>query len=163
MASHDELTGLPTLRLGKDRLSGAITLARRNKLHTALLFLDLDGFKNINDSFGHKAGDQVLIEVAERLALSVREMDSIARIGGDEFIVVLTQIKMQEDAVKIAEKIIKTLTQPIVFDGQNMNIGTSIGISIYPEHGETAEELIKQADGAMYAVKRGGKNNYAFA
>ncbi|MCH7697012.1 MAG: diguanylate cyclase, partial [Proteobacteria bacterium] len=163
MANHDELTGLPTLRLGKDRLSGDIALARRNKSSTALLFLDLDGLKGVNDSLGHKAGDLVLIEVGERLTRSVRETDTVARVGGDEFIIILTQIKKKEFIIMIVEKIIKTLNNPIMIDGQNVNISASIGIAIYPDHGETVDVLIKQADEAMYVVKHKGKNNYAIA
>ena len=163
LAYHDELTGLPTLRLGKDRLSGAIALARRNKSSAAVFFLDLDGFKEVNDSLGHKAGDHVLIEVGERLTRCVRDVDTVARIGGDEFIIVLAQIGKKEAAAMIAEKIIETLALPIKFDGHNVNIGTSIGIALYPDHGEIPGELIKRADEAMYVVKRKGKNNYALA
>jgi len=163
LAYHDELTGLATLRLCKDRLSGDIALARRNKSGTALLFLDLDGFKGVNDSLGHKAGDQVLIEVGERLTQSVRETDTIARVGGDEFIIIFTQVKKKEFIIMMVENIIKTLNQPIMINGQNVNIGTSIGIALYPDHGEIPDELIKQADEAMYVVKHKGKNNYAIA
>jgi len=163
LANHDELTGLPTLRLGRDRLSGAIALARRNKTSAAVLYLDLDGFKEVNDSLGHKAGDHVLIEVGERLTQSVRETDTVARLGGDEFIIVLTQVTEETAYVMVAEKVIKTLTRPIGINGQDVNISASIGIALYPDHGDTTDELIKQADGAMYGVKRKGKNNYAIA
>ena len=163
LANHDELTGLPTLRLGKDRLSVDIALARRNKSSTALLFLDLDGFKEVNDSLGHQAGDLVLIEVGERLTRSVRETDTVVRVGGDEFIIILTQIKKKEFIIMIVKKIIKTLNNPIMIDGHNVNISASIGIAIYPDHGETVDVLIKQADEAMYVVKHKGKNNYAIA
>ena len=151
------------MRLGKDRLAGAIALARRDKSSTALFFLDLDGFKEVNDSLGHKAGDHVLIEVAERLTQCVRDVDTVARVGGDEFIIVLTQIGKKEAAAMIAEKIIETLAAPIIFDGHNVNIGASIGIALYPDHGEIPDELIKRADEAMYMVKRKGKNNYMLA
>ncbi len=163
MANHDELTGLPTLRLGKDRLSGAIALARRYKSSVALLFLDLDGFKAVNDSMGHKAGDHVLNEVAARLMQSVRETDTVARIGGDEFIIILTQVDEKANSVKIAKNILEIVSRSMKIDGQDIYIGTSIGIALYPDHGETPAELIKKADEAMYVVKRKGKNNYAFA
>ena len=163
LAHHDELTGLATLRLGKDRFSSVIALARRNKTSAAVLYLDLDGFKEINDSRGHKAGDQVLIEVAERLTQSVRETDTVARLGGDEFIIVLSQATKETDYVQVAEKVIKTLARPIRIDDQEVNISTSIGIALFPGHGETPEALINKADEAMYAVKRNGKNNYAMA
>ena len=163
LAHHDELTGLATLRLGKDRFLSVIALARRNKSSAAVLYLDLDGFKEINDSKGHKAGDQVLIEVAERLTQSVRETDTVARVGGDEFIIVLSQATKETDYMQVAEKVIKTLTRPIRIDDQEVNISASIGIALFPGHGETPEALINKADEAMYAVKRKGKNNYAMA
>ena len=163
LANHDELTDLPTLRLGKDRLSGSIALARRNKTSVALLYVDLDGFKGVNDSLGHKAGDLLLNKVAERLQQSVRETDTVARIGGDEFIIVLTQIGEKGNAVMFAKKVIERLTRPIRIDAQDVNISASIGIAFYPEHGETPDELINQADGAMYVVKRKGENSYVIA
>jgi diguanylate cyclase (GGDEF)-like protein/PAS domain S-box-containing protein len=161
LANHDELTGLPTLRLGKDRLSSAIALARRSKTSAAVLYLDLDGFKEVNDTLGHKAGDQVLIEVGMRMTQIIRETDTVARIGGDEFVIVLGQIEEEIAPAKIAKKIIKTLTRPIRLDEQEVNISASIGISLYPKHGETPDELISKADKAMYAIKHKGKNNYA--
>lgn len=163
LANHDELTGLPTLRLGRDRLSGAIALARRNKTSAAVLYLDLDGFKEVNDSLGHKAGDHVLIEVGERLTRSVRETDTVARLGGDEYIIILTQVTEGTAYMKVAEKILETVTRPIGINGQDVNISASIGIALYPDHGDTTDELIKQADEAMYGVKHKGKNNYAMA
>jgi len=163
LAYHDELTGLPTLRLAKDRLSGAIALARRNKFSIAVLFLDLDGFKEINDSMGHKAGDHVLNEVAKRLKHCVRETDTVARIGGDEFIIVLTELVEESAVVKMAEKLIKTLTRPMGINGQDVNISASIGIALYPDHSEIPDELICQADEAMYLVKHNGKNGYLIA
>jgi diguanylate cyclase (GGDEF)-like protein/PAS domain S-box-containing protein len=163
LANHDELTGLPTLRLGKDRLLSAIALARRNKSSVALLFLDLDGFKAVNDGMGHKAGDQVLKEVAKRLTHSIRDTDTVARIGGDEFVIILTQVGDNTAPAKIAKKVIDALAMCIEIDDQDVYIGTSIGIALYPIHGETSDELIKKADEAMYMVKHKGKNNYAIA
>ena len=163
LAYHDELTGLPTLRLGRDRLSSAITLARRNKTSAAVLYLDLDGFKEVNDSRGHKAGDQVLNEVAERLTRTVRETDTVARVGGDEFVIVLTELTEEAAYIKVAEKVIQILTRPIGVNGQGVNISASIGIALYPDHGEIPDELINKADEAMYVVKNEGKNNYSIA
>lgn len=163
MANHDELTGLPTLRLGKDRIAGAIALAHRYQSHIAVMFLDLDGFKAVNDTLGHDAGDFVLKEVAQKLQCSVREIDTVARIGGDEFIIVLTQLEEKEFSHKVAEKIIKAVTETIVFEDKDINIGASIGIAFFPDDGETAAILIKKADEAMYSVKHSGKNNYADA
>lgn len=162
-ANHDELTGLPTLRLGRDRLSSAIALARRNKVSVAVLFLDLDGFKEVNDSLGHKAGDHVLNEVAERLTQTVRETDTVARLGGDEFVIVITEIAEEKGYIMAAKKIIRALAEPVEFNGQAVNISASIGIALYPGHGETTDELIHKADEAMYVAKNSGKNNYSIA
>lgn len=163
LATHDELTGLPGLRLLKDRLANAIALAQRNRIGIALLFLDLDGFKGINDSMGHKAGDQVLVNVAERLQHTLRESDSVARVGGDEFIVLINQITGKLVPVTIASKVLEALTQPMQIDGKTVRIGTSIGIALYPDHGTSPDELIKTADAAMYAAKSKGKNNVSMA
>lgn len=162
-ANHDELTGLPTLRLGRDRLSSAIAMARRNKISVAVLFLDLDGFKDVNDNLGHKAGDHVLNEVAERLTQTVRGTDTVARLGGDEFVIVITEVAEETGHVMAAKKIIKALAEPIGFNGRAINISASIGIALYPEHGETTDELIHKADEAMYVAKNSGKNNYSIA
>jgi diguanylate cyclase (GGDEF)-like protein len=165
LANHDALTGLPSLRLGKDRLASAIANARRHKKKAAVMFIDLDGFKAVNDTLGHDVGDEVLKDVSERLLKSVREVDTVARIGGDEFTVVLTEIKTKEDAAVVAKKIIGNVSEPFVVGGggAQTNIGASIGIAIFPDHGSSAEELVHRGDQAMYTVKREGKNNYAFA
>ena len=163
LAYHDELTGLPNLRLGKDRVASAMALAKRNKTTVALLYLDLDDFKEINDKHGHSTGDQVLIKIAERITHCVRETDTVARIGGDEFIIVLNQAGERAAIIKSAEKIISTLTDPLRISGQDLYISVSIGIALYPDHGQTPDELIKNADEAMYLVKRKGKNKYAIA
>ncbi len=162
-ANHDELTGLPTLRLGKDRLTNAIALARRNKVNVAVLFLDLDGFKEVNDSMGHRTGDLVLTEVASRLSHTIRETDTVARLGGDEFIIVLTELVEQSAHVMAAEKIVKSLAQPMQIEGKDVNISASIGIALYPKDGDTTDELISKADEAMYVAKHQGKNNFAVA
>ena len=163
LAYHDELTGLPNVRLGKDRVANAIALARRNKTTVALLYLDLDDFKEINDSHGHSIGDQVLIKTAERMTHCVRETDTVARIGGDEFIIVLNQAGEKTAIIKSVEKIITTLTGSLRISGQDLYISVSIGIALYPDHGQTPDDLIKNADEAMYLVKRKGKNKYAIA
>jgi diguanylate cyclase (GGDEF)-like protein/PAS domain S-box-containing protein len=163
LAYHDELTGLPTVLIGKDRLLNAIALARRSKKNVAVLFLDLDGFKEVNDNMGHKAGDHVLVEVSARMTRNVRETDTVVRIGGDEFIIILTALDDESIAAKMAEKIIDAISIPIDIDGQQVKISTSIGIALYPDHGELPDELINKADKAMYAVKHDGKNNYLVA
>jgi len=143
LAYHDELTGLPNVRLGKDRVANAIALARRNKTTVALLYLDLDDFKEINDSHGHSIGDQVLIKTAERMTHCVRETDTVARIGGDEFIIVLNQAGEKTAIIKSVEKIITTLTGSLRISGQDLYISVSIGIALYPDHGQTPDDLIK--------------------
>ncbi|WP_354623303.1 diguanylate cyclase [Psychromonas sp. MME2] len=163
MANHDALTGLPTRRLSMDRLEKYIATAKRNKTKVAVMFVDLDGFKNVNDTLGHDAGDFVLKETAARLCSTVREVDTVARIGGDEFWIFLTDIADSKAISVIADKIIKTITLAYDVEDTQINIGASIGIAIYPDHGDNSVELIKLADKAMYKVKKQGKNNYTFA
>ncbi len=162
LASHDLLTDLPSLSLANDRLGMAISLARRNKTAVALMFIDLDGFKSVNDSLGHDAGDYVLKQVAQRLLSCVRESDTVARVGGDEFLIIANGIHAPENASQIAEKIISTVSQPIIFDGEQAVVGTSIGIALYPDDGEEMKQLIKDADEAMYRIKKAGKNGFCF-
>ena len=142
---------------------GNQSMAKMGARLAALLFVDLDGFKAVNDTLGHEAGDHVLKGVAERLLKCVRETDSVARIGGDEFIIVLTDLDKMEGAANVARKVIETLREPFRYNRQDAEIGASVGIAVYPDHGDTAEALIKRADEAMYAVKHKGKNNYQFA
>lgn len=163
MATHDALTGLPSLRLAKDRLAMALSLARRNQSLTAVMFVDLDGFKGVNDTMGHEAGDYVLREVAQRMLASVREADTVARVGGDEFLVVASGLQEMENAGEIARKIILCVTQPIEFHGRLARVGASIGIALSPHHAKEMELLIKLADKAMYRVKHSGKNNFGYA
>jgi len=163
MATHDNLTGLPNRLLFQDRLDVAIKTAHREKSKFAIMFMDLDGFKNINDSLGHNAGDLVLKNVAYQLKTIVRESDTVSRMGGDEFILLLQGIHDRNGMVRLAEKIIAALNNPIKVDSTEAQIGCSIGIAIYPEHGDNVNELLKQADIAMYAIKESGKNNYKFA
>jgi len=163
MAHFDLLTGLPNRPLLYDRMDIALKNAERNNLHLAVLFLDLDGFKKVNDSLGHDAGDQVLIEVAHRLAHCVRGSDTVARLGGDEFVLVLSSPIDLEASIAIAAQIIDRLSEPIMFHDSLCLVGASIGIAIYPNDGETQDALLSRADSAMYAVKESGKNTYRFS
>ncbi len=161
-AYHDMLTRLPNRTLLKDRLHQAITHSKRNKTSLAVMFLDLDRFKVINDTLGHIVGDHLLQAVAMRLRHCLREGDTLARIGGDEFTLLLPEVAHREDAELVARKIIKSLKEPFRIDNHELFISTSIGISHYPEDGETMELLIKHADIAMYSVKGKGKNGFEF-
>ncbi len=163
LANHDPLTGLPNLRLARENLLNAIALANRKGWMAALMFIDLDGFKEVNDSHGHEVGDLVLKVVGERLVESLRETDTVARIGGDEFLVIQTEVNDRSDISKVAEKIVKKIAEPFHIDGIEINIGASIGIAVYPQNGEEIRVLMKKADDALYYTKRIGKNNYAFA
>lgn len=161
-AYHDMLTRLPNRTLLKDRLNQALTHARRHGSNLSVMFLDLDRFKVINDTLGHLVGDHLLQAVAMRLRHCLREGDTLARIGGDEFTLLLPEVNSREDAEFIAQKIIKSLKKPFRIDTHELFISTSIGISHYPEDGDTIESLIKHADIAMYSVKGRGKNGYEF-
>lgn len=163
LANHDALTNLPSLRLAKDRTQSAIAKAKRDEEMAAALFIDLDGFKSVNDTFGHEAGNNVLVCVAERLLKCVREIDTVARIGGDEFLVVLSGLRQQQDAEIVAAKIVERLSRPFVLEKGEALIGASVGIALYPLHAETVDELIKYADKVMYEVKASGKNDYRLA
>lgn len=163
LALHDVLTGLPNRRLLLDRLSLAIAHARRNKNMMAVMYLDLDLFKEVNDSLGHDAGDAVLTEVGKRLQGAVRQEDTVARLGGDEFVIVLSEIKEVDTINLLATKVVAAVSQPYRFKGAEVNMTASVGASIYPTHGETAEVLIKRADVALYEAKHAGRNNYCIA
>jgi diguanylate cyclase (GGDEF)-like protein/PAS domain S-box-containing protein len=162
LADHDALTGLLNRRLLEDRLAQSLTLARRNDSMVAVMLIDLDGFKTVNDQFGHLIGDYALRTVAKRLKDCVRESDTVARLGGDEFVVLLAGQRSTEDSSVVAEKILGALTDPVAAGGRKFEIGASIGISIFPRDGATAEQLLKHADAAMYRVKEAGKNRYQF-
>ncbi|XOV84370.1 MAG: EAL domain-containing protein [bacterium] len=161
-AYHDLLTHLPNRALLKDRLNLAITQARRNKRKLGAMFLDLDRFKLVNDTLGHSMGDRLLKAVANRLQSCLRSGDTLSRFGGDEFTLLLPEVRTRDDVVVIAEKILDRLNQPFVIDGHELFVGASIGIAMYPEAGESGEELIQNADIAMYHVKGRGKNGYQF-
>jgi diguanylate cyclase (GGDEF)-like protein/PAS domain S-box-containing protein len=162
LAYYDALTGLPNRTLLQDRLAKALAGARRHKHKVALLFLDLDRFKDINDSLGHSVGDLLLQEVAERLKRWGREQDTVARLGGDEFLITLTQVQDLSDVAIAAERLMDAMTAEFVVQGHSLNIGCSIGISIFPEHGTDCETLIKNADAAMYGAKDSGRNSFRF-
>ncbi len=159
LAHYDALTDLPNRILITDRIRQALTKARRDRAHMALMFVDLDNFKPVNDELGHDIGDLLLKEVARRLHDSMRESDTAARIGGDEFIVLLPDVETEHDAVIVAEKICHALCQPFEIGCHRLNISCSIGVAVYPEHGSDAEQLIKHADIAMYCAKKNGRNN----
>jgi diguanylate cyclase (GGDEF)-like protein/hemerythrin-like metal-binding protein len=164
IAFHDRLTGLPNRPLLFDRLARAISQARRNQSQVALMVLDLDGFKQVNDRFGHQAGDDVLKAVAARLTGSVREVDTVARLGGDEFAIVLADIHHPIDASRLAQKVLDALSQPIPSGAEEQyRIGCSIGISLFPDDGSEIDSLLAGADEAMYASKAGGKNRYTLS
>jgi diguanylate cyclase (GGDEF)-like protein/PAS domain S-box-containing protein len=162
MATHDSLTGLPNRTLLSDRLTMGLALSRRSGNRLAVLMLDLDKFKTINDTMGHGVGDQLLKAVAERLTSVTRKSDTIARIGGDEFVLVLPQVCQPANASRLAQRILDVFREPLVFDGHQLNITTSIGIAVYPEDGKDIEILLKNADTAMYRAKEQGRDMYRF-
>jgi diguanylate cyclase (GGDEF)-like protein len=146
--------------LFNDRLNHAIHAAKRHQKGVAVAFMDLDGFKSVNDTFGHEKGDTLLVEVAQRLRDCVRESDSVARLGGDEFTFVFENVLNPRDAATVAEKILAAFTRPFNFEGKDVIITASIGISLYPEDDIEAVGLLKKADAAMYAAKDLGRNTY---
>ncbi|MEA2073027.1 MAG: EAL domain-containing protein [Campylobacterota bacterium] len=162
LAHHDTLTNLPNRALFKDRLAQSIIRAKRNSEQFALLFIDLDQFKKINDSLGHHVGDEVLIQAAKRINSVLREEDSLARLGGDEFTVILNNIKNIQNISVVAQKIIDAMKEPITIAIHNLYVTSSIGISIYPDDAKNDLNLIKYADAAMYKAKDEGRNNYQF-
>jgi diguanylate cyclase (GGDEF)-like protein/PAS domain S-box-containing protein len=161
-AEHDFLTGLPNRMLLNDRISQAIASARRHTKHVAALFLDLDGFKHINDSLGHPIGDKLLQSVANRLMASVRGADTVSRQGGDEFIVLLPDLQQPEDAAVMAGRILREVAKPHLVDPHELHVTTSIGVSVFPDDGSDAETLIKNADTAMYQAKENGRQSFQF-
>jgi diguanylate cyclase (GGDEF)-like protein/PAS domain S-box-containing protein len=162
LAYYDALTGLPNRTLLQDRLAKALASARRRKDKLALLFLDLDRFKDINDSLGHSVGDLLLQTIGERLKTWGREQDTVARLGGDEFLIMVTEVKDASDAAAAAERLMDTMSAEFVIQGHSFSINCSLGISVFPEHGADGETLIKNADVAMYSAKDNGRNNFRF-
>ena len=161
-AEHDFLTGLPNRWLLTDRLSQVIALAKRNNERVAVLFLDLDGFKHINDSLGHTAGDRLLQSIAKRLVKCVRGSDTVSRQGGDEFVVLLSEMQQGNDAAITAQRILEAVAESHCLDDRKLHVTTSIGISVYPDDGLDADTLIKNADTAMYQAKEAGRHSYRF-
>lgn len=161
-ALHDSLTGLPNRALFNDRLEHGLVQAKRHQWTLAIMFLDLDAFKSINDTHGHDAGDAVLKIIAERLSAITRADDTISRFGGDEFLYLLMEVRYKKDITLIAKKIIAEVQKPCKFGKLYLTVKSSIGISIFPKNGDTAEMLVKSADTAMYKAKK-SKSGYAFA
>ena len=162
MASHDVLTGLPNRLLLQDRLEQAILKTQRTSRQVAVLFMDLDRFKNVNDSLGHEAGDQLIAEIGRRLSSAVRGSDTVSRQGGDEFVIVLPELASADNAVTAAQNIIAALAAPVLLHGQEIFPSASIGISIYPQHGANAKTVLMNADTAMYEAKAAGGNCFHF-
>jgi diguanylate cyclase (GGDEF)-like protein/PAS domain S-box-containing protein len=162
LAFHDQLTGLPNRGLFRDRLDHALVQARRTQRSLAVLFLDLDRFKNVNDSFGHDVGDALLVEFARRIRHAIRASDTVSRQGGDEFVVLLPGIEHEIDAARAAEAVIHAVSAPFEANGREITITSSIGVAVYPSNGTDADTLLRNADAAMYAAKAAGRNCYRF-
>jgi len=162
LATHDSLTGLPNRILARDRFGHAIALARRHQTMAALVFLDLDNFKSVNDSLGHPRGDELLRTVGDRLTKVLRDSDTVCRQGGDEFLILLGDVRDRSDVAEIGEKLLGQLTAPFLLDGLEVSTSGSMGIAMYPEDGADFDELLKKADIAMYAAKDAGRNAIRF-
>ncbi len=162
LALHDTLTQLPNRSYMVERLESMLALARRHGTAMAVLFIDLDNFKTVNDSLGHHMGDALLCEVATRITATVRDSDLVSRLGGDEFVVVLSEIASDQDAAVVAQKLLEAVNAPVSMEGVKLHISPSIGISLYPHDGETTDALIRHADSAMYFAKDSGRGNYKF-
>ena len=163
MAHHDALTGLYARSMLEDRMQQAFSRAKRHGAHFAVLFCDLDNFKPINDQFGHAAGDAILCQVAARLSAGRRQTDTVARMGGDEFVILLTEMHHpQQDARNVAHQLLEALGLPFDAEGHKVMLGASIGIALYDANNISAAELMSQADHAMYQAKRAGKNGVHF-
>ncbi|MDH5392794.1 MAG: sensor domain-containing diguanylate cyclase [Gammaproteobacteria bacterium] len=160
LANQDALTGLPNKRLFEKRLEHNIAHAKRHGTLIALLYIDLDRFKHVNDSCGHRIGDKLLVEVANRLKSAIRAEDTAARLGGDEFIIILSEVKSAADVKQVAQKVIRHINKDFYIDQHTVNIGCSIGYSIFPQHSKNIQSLIHVADNAMYQAKRAGRNTY---
>ena len=163
MALHDSLTGLPNRSLLMERLGQLIAITARESRHIALMFLDLDGFKSVNDTLGHEIGDQVLKTVSTRLLGLLRTSDTLARIGGDEFVILLDNPESRENVAMVASRVIEDVNAPMSFDGKTAHVGTSIGIAFFQNDGMSPAALLKKADDAMYAAKASGKNTFRFS
>ena len=164
MAHYDVLTGLPNRTLFLDRMEQEIKKSNRSGLALTLLYIDLDQFKEVNDTLGHHVGDALLVEAAHRITACVRETDTIARLGGDEFTVIciLAELADSSRVERVAQDIIKTLTNPFQLSGETIYVSASIGITVYPTDAADAENLLKNADQAMYVAKNGGRNRFSY-
>lgn len=162
LAYHDDLTGLPNRTLFMDRLDRAVSLARRKGAQLAVVMLDLDGFKAVNDTFGHEAGDLLLKAASDRLKDCLRESDTVSRLGGDEFAVLLPVVDGAKGAMQTAQRMLATLNRPFILAGEEVPIGASLGVALMASPTCAASDLLKQADRAMYRAKRGGKGDIAF-
>ncbi|HJV28733.1 MAG TPA: sensor domain-containing diguanylate cyclase [Aromatoleum sp.] len=163
LARHDPLTGLPNRMMFFERLEQSLARSRRSGLPLALLYVDLDRFKEVNDTCGHSAGDAVLKATSLRLLRNVREIDTVARLGGDEFVILIDSVMELDHVPQIAEKLLTTVVEPIEFEGHRLTIEASIGISVFPTHGQSANDLLVRADRAMYRAKSAGRNNYSLS
>jgi diguanylate cyclase (GGDEF)-like protein len=164
LAFHDALTGLPNRLLLADRLQQGINQAERSGGMLALCFLDLDGFKAVNDQHGHEAGDRLLKEIGQRLQLGLRSNDTVARLGGDEFVVLLAPVSGRHEALAVAQRLLQRLQQPVdLSPGTTVSVAASLGVALYPTHGHHAERLLAAADEAMFLAKRSGRSRVAFA
>ncbi len=163
LAGKDQLTGLPMAKLANDRFQMKVHSAQRSHARVAVMFVDLNGFKQVNDTWGHEAGDHLLITIAKRLQASVRNEDTVGRIGGDEFVVIVGKLGSRDEAVPVAEKLIANVCLPVDYAGQSIPCGASIGIAIFPEDASDLATLRRLADRAMYQVKRSGRSGFAFA
>jgi diguanylate cyclase (GGDEF)-like protein len=161
LAYNDVLTGLPNRRLFLDRLNNSLSQARRDNHMLAVLFVDLDEFKQVNDTLGHKAGDELLVCATEYMKCCLRESDTLARFGGDEFAVILPSIPDADAAKNVARKFVDCFEKPLNVNGTELNVSASIGISIFPDDGEDVDDLLHHADIAMYHVKHAGRNGYS--
>lgn len=156
------LTGLPNRTLLEDRIATALLLASRDHNQNAIMFIDLDGFKLVNDQYGHLAGDLVLQEVSKRFQKCIRESDTVARLGGDEFVIMSSGLESRDGLEVIAKHVLSSFETPFVYEGNELWLGCSIGIALYPDHGDHPKQLLERADAAMYNVKNIGKGSYAF-
>lgn len=162
LALHDSLTGLPNRNLFMDRLTQAISFAERHKTVTVVIYVDLDDFKQVNDQLGHEAGDQVLQEAARRLTRCIRTADSVARVGGDEFVIILQDIHEEREIELVANRVLERFREPFAAAGTSCRVGASLGIALCPEDGRDVDTLLRKADMAMYTIKRGDKQGFRY-
>jgi diguanylate cyclase (GGDEF)-like protein len=162
LARHDSLTGLPNRRMFFERLEHALANARRSAMPLAVLFVDLDHFKQLNDSLGHGAGDRVLQAVANLLRSATRESDTVARLGGDEFVILIEQLDDPQRVIAVLHKLHERFQLPMLIDGHEVQVQASMGVSLFPRDGDDIESLLQQADRAMYAAKNAGRNTYSY-